>query len=219
MKITYIKNSGVLIELNTCCLLIDYYEGDIPSINKPLYVLVSHAHHDHYNEAIFTMFNSNTNYILSNDIDYTNNNLNIIKVGPLSTYKINNILTIKTLKSTDEGIAFIIEIEDKIIYHAGDLNLWLWNDESNEYNLKMEKMYLKQITKLNNYVFDLAFVPIDPRQEELMYLGLNSFLNNTMAKHIFPIHFGEKFYVTKYANKYITNNIIILESLNQIIKI
>ena len=32
-------------------------------------------------------------------------------------------------KSTDECVAFLIETEGKWIYHAGDLNNWVWDGE------------------------------------------------------------------------------------------
>ena len=47
MQVTYIYNSGFLVELDKHILLFDYYQGTIPPLNqnKPLYVFVSHFHH------------------------------------------------------------------------------------------------------------------------------------------------------------------------------
>ena len=44
MQVTYIYNSGFLVELDKHILLFDYYQGTIPPLNqnKPLYVFVSH---------------------------------------------------------------------------------------------------------------------------------------------------------------------------------
>ncbi len=33
---------------------------------------------------------------------------------------------IRTLRSTDEGVAFVVHYAGKTIYHAGDLNWWHW---------------------------------------------------------------------------------------------
>ena len=47
-------------------------------------------------------------------------------VQPLKHYEIDD-MEIRTLRSTDAGVAFLIHAEDKYIYHAGDLNLWKWD--------------------------------------------------------------------------------------------
>lgn len=44
MKVTFIYHSSYFVELDHCCLLFDYYQGDIPQVGKPLYVFASHSH-------------------------------------------------------------------------------------------------------------------------------------------------------------------------------
>lgn len=46
------------------------------------------------------------------------------------------------------GVAFLIEDKEKIIYHAGDLNDWVWEEESDSYNEQMTIDYRKQINLL-----------------------------------------------------------------------
>ena len=57
MKVTYIGHSGFLLETEEINFLFDYYEGEIPILEKekPLVVFVSHSHHDHYNPEIFAL--------------------------------------------------------------------------------------------------------------------------------------------------------------------
>ena len=57
MKINYIHHSGFLIESNSCYYLFDYEKGHLPrmDVTKPIFVLSSHGHHDHYNPEIFLM--------------------------------------------------------------------------------------------------------------------------------------------------------------------
>lgn len=66
MQVTYIYNSGFLVELDKHILLFDYYQGTIPPLNqnKPLYVFVSHFHHDHYNPAIYQINHPKITYII-----------------------------------------------------------------------------------------------------------------------------------------------------------
>ena len=53
MNVTYIHHSGFLIETESCYYLIDYFQGSIPALNpsKPVIVLASHKHHDHYTDS------------------------------------------------------------------------------------------------------------------------------------------------------------------------
>ena len=102
-------------------------------------------------------------------------------------------LAVYTLRSTDEGVAFVVETEGKRLYHAGDLNLWVWDEESDAYNADMRARFAREMDKLKGQRFDLAFVPLDPRQEADAYLGLESFLQTADASAVFPMHFWNDF--------------------------
>ncbi len=53
MTTTYIHHSCFLVETTTCYYLFDYEKGILPAmdVTKPIFVLSSHAHRDHYNAA------------------------------------------------------------------------------------------------------------------------------------------------------------------------
>lgn len=57
MTTTYIHHSCFLAETATCYYLFDYEKGTLPTmdVTKPIFVLSSHAHHDHYNADVFAM--------------------------------------------------------------------------------------------------------------------------------------------------------------------
>ena len=55
MKVTFLYHSSYFVEMDTCCLLFDYYQGDIPQVDKPLYVFASHSHGDHFSPVIFQL--------------------------------------------------------------------------------------------------------------------------------------------------------------------
>ena len=65
-------------------------------------------------------------YILSVDIAGKNSQRNsrsgLVYVTANKKYDFDGI-KVQTLHSTDEGVAFIVYMEDKVIYHAGDLKL------------------------------------------------------------------------------------------------
>ena len=93
-----------------------------------------------------------------------------------------------TFQSTDLGVAFLIEDDQNLIYHAGDLNDWVWEEESDSYNEQMTLDYRSQITllseKLNHRQLDVAFVVLDPRQEKDYDRGMCYFLENIPVKQV-----------------------------------
>ncbi len=97
-------------------------------------------------------------------------------------------LEIMTLRSTDEGVAFLLRHNGRNYYHAGDLNIWAWEEETPEYNRKMEQKYIKEIEKIKGINIDIAFVPLDPRLGIYAYNGLETFLSYTKSSYIFPMH-------------------------------
>lgn len=214
MEITYIGHSGFLVEWETCYWLFDYFKGDIPEMDagKKLFVFVSHKHKDHYNPEVFNLYGKykDVEYVLSSDIKPLKGDLSrrgisneifekVLSVKPYNEYKLYDKngegIVLKTLKSTDCGAAFLLNYQGKTVYHAGDLNLWLWKDESKQYNNNMTAKFNKEMTYLKDTSIDIAFVPLDPRQEEWYYAGLEGLLNVAEVKCVFPMHFWDKPYV------------------------
>ena len=199
VKVTYISHSGFLVELEDAYLLFDYYKGTIPEFDpkKKVYVFASHGHHDHFNHNVFKLLKreNEIHFILSDDIQ-VDGFKEVTLVGPNTELTVGDC-QITTLKSTDLGVAFLVtyshprpEAKGKKfkVYHAGDLNWWHWNGESEEYNKKMKENYQKEIDQLKGEEIDLAFVPLDPRLEDAYLLGLDYFAKQTHTKHIIPMH-------------------------------
>lgn len=190
MKVTYISHSSFFVELPTCTLLFDYASGKIPSINnKPLYVFVSHGHYDHYNaSAVEDLIKQGAHVILSDDITI-DKTANVQYVHSNESYEVDD-LHIDCLASTDEGVAFLVQVEDYTLYHAGDLHWWHWEKESTQKeNEAMKQAYFKQLWRLKDQHIDVAFVPVDPRLEEAMYWGIDAFMKHVGATVVFPMHF------------------------------
>lgn len=202
MKITHLTQSGILIELDQHILLFDYYQGELHiNPHKPLYIFVSHRHYDHYNPSIFKIHHPHTAYILSSDLRHNHTGF---YVDPNQEYDFDDI-HIKTLLSTDEGCAFIVQVEGKTIYHAGDLHWWHWIGEPEKDNDYQRITYQQQIHLINEKI-DYAFVVVDPRLEDAYLLGLQYFLNHVEAKYVFPIHyFGDYSTTDKLAKENLYN--------------
>lgn len=188
MQVQYIFQSCFVIELESHILLFDYYKGELPtfSTNKPLYVFVSHSHHDHYNPEIYSIPHPNITYIISKDVDTRG-----IKLGPNEQITIDDI-EIQTLLSTDLGIAFVILVEGRYIYHAGDLHWWHWIGEPEEDNTYQKQTFQREINKIKHVPFTLMMTPLDPRLKEATSWGMEYILNNVTTTYIFPMHFFTK---------------------------
>ena len=134
MKVTFIEHSGFMVEMEQNVLLFDYYQGEIPSFDgsKTLYVFASHSHADHYDPAIWKLKEQykDIHYILSDDIK---DNEDAVVMKAHEKKEVAGI-EIETLRSNDMGVAFLVKVEGKTIYHAGDLNWWHWNGEPEEDN-------------------------------------------------------------------------------------
>lgn len=197
MRITYIQHSSFLVETDSCYYLFDYEKGSLPKLNetKPMIVLSSHGHHDHYNPEIFAKLTAigmqNVYGILSDDIEVPAN-VNVLQVTSGQECELWVQQKLTTFQSTDLGVAFLIEDQGKFIYHAGDLNDWVWEEESDSYNEQMTKDYRRQIDllaqKLNGQEVDAAFVVLDPRQEDDYDRGMCYFLEHIPVKSVYPMH-------------------------------
>ena len=227
MKITYIHHSSFCVELDKCILLFDYFKGKLPKFdeNKKLYVFSSHSHHDHFNKSIFKLENihPNVTYILSKDINaHSRGNVNLM--GANDRLLVDD-LEIRTLESSDLGVAFFIKVENKTIYHGGDLNWWHWENENTpEENEYAANLYKKSINKLKGKNIDVAFVPLDSRQGNQYYLGFDYFMRNTNTKVAFPMHFWRTYSLIKifknseYASTY-KDRVMEIDKENQEFKI
>ncbi|MGI6153899.1 MAG: MBL fold metallo-hydrolase [Christensenellaceae bacterium] len=211
VKITYLDQSGFYVAVNGLTLVFDYCNnspvagktglsgGTIGSEDlrgSSVYVFVSHAHGDHYNPVILSWqkLNDQIHYILSGDVRPGKDALGVV---PDKEYQTDDFI-LQTLKSTDEGVAFLLDINGYTIYHAGDLNWWHWEGEPYPWNENMEKEYTSIIDTLKGKTIDLAFVPVDPRLEKDCIRGLDYLMHTADVKTAIPMHFWSQ---AAYAEK------------------
>lgn len=193
MKVTHLYHSGFLVELEHTLLLFDYYKGELPPLDedKTLFVFVSHKHEDHFSPAIWQLSETHPNiwYVLYQDIPAPRS-ANILLVDSHQQYAWQG-LEIETLRSTDEGCAFLVLAEDEQIYHAGDLNWWHWEGEPEEDNAWHDKAFHEELDLIRGRSFDCAFLPLDPRQQNNAWWGFADFLNACPCLHVFPMHYED----------------------------
>lgn len=207
MKLIYIYHSCYAIESNNFVIIFDFYKDlsgksiieKLLTTDKPLYVLSSHSHYDHFVPQILKWKEqrSDIKYILSYDI--LENGMatkeDAIFLNKLDTYK-DDILDIKAYGSTDLGISFLIKADGKTIFHAGDLNNWHWSEESTAEEInEAENFYLSELNTLANDVkhINLAMFPIDPRLGKDYMKGAQQFVDTIKTDIFAPMHFGSAY--------------------------
>ena len=203
MIVTYLDHSGFFIELEHTCLLFDYWQGPLPEPipRKGLLAFASHSHHDHFTREIFAYGSrwTHADYILGNDIrlsakrkaEWELREESLHRMGPDKDAVYQGV-TIRTLRSTDAGVAFLVQAEGKTIYHAGDLNWWVWAGEPQADNDAMTAAFLAEMEKLKGVSIDLAFLTLDGRQEGDMLRGFDYCLRNLEIRRAVPMHsFGD----------------------------
>ena len=199
MNITYLHHSGFLVETRRCYDLFDYESGQIPELNreKPIFVLSSHSHEDHYDPKVFSLLEGmhQIRAVLSGDITPPAG-VDALMVAPNREYTLGEQQKLTTFQSTDLGVAFLVEDGPELIYHAGDLNDWVWDEEPDEWNQEMTAAYRKEIgllaQTLAGRVIDTAFVVLDPRQERDYDRGMCHFLQNIPARQVYPMHYWDE---------------------------
>lgn len=210
MRVTFLEHSGFFVELERVCLLFDWWKGALPPLpDKPLVCFASHRHQDHFSPAIFSLDDGTRpiRFVLSRDIRLTEKNRSRWSLGPETAEKCLSVpaeasvqpgwgVAVETLRSTDEGAAFLVSCEGKTIYHAGDLNWWHWNGEDKGWNRSMEANFKRYLEPLRRRRIDLAMVPLDPRLEDAADWGARYLLELAQIKTMLPMHQWGKNHIT-----------------------
>lgn len=204
MKLTYIHHSCFTLEGEHFTMIIDYYKDTTDRLvhrllsgdHRKCYVLSSHSHADHFNPEILTWKQKypDVQYIFSKDITAPKES-GAIFLDKTESYQ-DTILNIQAFGSTDLGISFRIEAENRKIFHAGDLNNWHWDDESTkEEALEYENNFLNELEVLAQTTdkLDLVMFPIDPRLGKDYMRGAQQFVDRIKTSLFVPMHFWGNF--------------------------
>lgn len=229
MNVTFIAHSAFLVEWEKFYTLFDYvyepdYTGALPDLDpeKPLLVFSSHSHEDHFDARVFSLLERYplTRFFVSRDTRLTERKRKWLNISDdafarttvlrpdsiLLTDAAGEELSIRAIKSTDIGNAYLLRAEGKMVYHAGDLNRWHWESEGRAYCDSMALHYKAAMEKLASAVRDeaadngiapelsAAMAVLDPRLGEAAEgLGLDGLLERVAVRHVFPMHLWKKF--------------------------
>lgn len=210
IRVTFLEHSGFLVELDTLTLLFDWWKGELPELSgKPLFCFVSHRHHDHFDPRIFSLDDGArpVTFLLAKDIRLSDHNRERWELSEETASRCRTLgggeklelpeLTVETLPSTDEGVAFLVTAEGRTVYHAGDLNWWHWEGEDQAWNRNMEVDFKRDLEPLRGRRIDLAFAPLDPRLGAASTWGLRYLLETADIARLIPMHQWGEFSLTE----------------------
>ncbi len=246
MKIIYIHHSTFCVETGGKVLIFDYYSGKgLPSCeyhgkipdypeDTPVYVFASHAHRDHFDTRVLNWSEKyrNIHFIFAKEVKKKLGASMLRRMGfgeeiqqkityvrPGQAYEVAGV-AVETLLSTDSGVAFLVTVAGRTIYHAGDLNWWRWEGETEEFNSSQERNYKRQIAHLKDRTIDVSFVVVDPRQEEDRFLGIDYFLQQVGSGYVVPMHLWKQYdlvkeYRERLENESFRERILVFDEENQ----
>ncbi len=229
MQVIFLHHSSFLVEIDDKVLIFDYFDGDkvngysfkgkIPEYapDTKIYMFASHSHKDHYDMDVLRLADKyeNIKYIFSKDIRISPNFLSkhginpkvrdrVTFVVPDKDYDVDGI-KIKTLRSTDTGVAFYINVDGVTLFHAGDLNDWHWDGVGELMNGRMKRNFRHEINKLRELPINVAFMLMDTRLGAFAKDGIDYLLKNTDAEFVFPMHMWQDYSPIKEYKKSISN--------------
>ena len=214
MRAAFLAHSGFLVELPSVTLLFDWWNGELPVLRPgvPLLVFSSNRHEDHFKPEIFAL-NAQA-FLLGKDIslsarnrarwglsDETADKCTVLgggeAVSPLPGVRV------EALPSTDEGVAFLVTADGTAVFHAGDLNWWHWEGETEGWNRNMEVNFKRYAEPLRGRRIDLAMLPLDPRLGDDGFRGPAYFLELADIRRFLPMHqWGEFGFTDNFLTRY-----------------
>lgn len=202
MEVLFLYHSAVMITTQQHVLLFDAYQMPLPHFpeHKKVYLFYTHQHHDHFSQQVFAYQQPHMTICLSDDITPPDSSYGPIQLLHAHEKIILDDLLIETLESNDQGLAYVIHVDQQLIYHSGDLNDWHWHDEDDQ---RLAMLYHQELAYLKDRHFDLACIPLDGRLGSFADGGIMTFLQYASAKMILPIHcWGQNKVIDTFIHKH-----------------
>lgn len=218
MTLTYIFHSGFVLEAERCILVFDYWMDParvmsrVLASKKPIYVFSSHFHEDHFTRKILDWRKSHENitYVLSKDImkrrraSQEDGDVWMVKGSVWEDAAVG--MKVIATGSNDSGVSWIVELEGRRIFHAGDLCNWyarfltdetpaetIYSEEFGEFihPLAEEKRFLGELKDIRKIAdsFDLVMFPVDGRIGNGYTRGARQFIERFSVRQFVPMHF------------------------------
>ena len=220
IQLTYIFHDCFVLETPSATVVFDFYrdgDGEVehPAFlsrlrrDVPVYLLVSHHHKDHFTREIFRwqkelplmrfIISKDTrravNYLLKPGSIYAGDRPepdSVTVLTPGEEYSDENI-RVRAFASTDIGNSYFIDLDGHTFFHAGDLNAWVWKDESTPVEVAAAirdfTNILDKIADACGTEIDLAMFPVDSRIGRDYWEGAKEFVRRFDVGLFIPMHF------------------------------
>ncbi len=220
IRLEYIYHDGFILSLpGERAIVFDYWQDPrggerIASLLRSgmkVYVVVSHHHKDHFVPAIFSWWSlpgADVHYVISEDVFRHQRH----RLSAASSYKGEKVpserltvlrpgeswedggLKIEAFGSTDIGNSYVVTdiVSGFAALHAGDLNAWLWLDESTPEEVRDMMSRFEEILGRISAAYprlDLALFPVDSRIGREYWTGARRLLEEVDVKVFVPMHF------------------------------
>lgn len=209
MTLTYIHHSAFRLESRGVLVVLDFY-ADAPGatatlrqyiegLDRPVVFLASHSHGDHFNPELLAWHTRQpASYVLASEIRRQHRELRdrsditwlhrgqAADIGPLH---------IDALGSTDVGCSFLLTLDNRRVFHAGDFNNWLHPDAGPEERHRMEAYFRSELKAMTSIVqhCDLALFPVDHHLGHDVLAGPLEFCQVVRPKRFVPMHQWEEY--------------------------
>lgn len=200
MEVHYICHSTWVVAQDDLALLFDYSEKVLGPRTRTLteralggrktVALFSHGHADHFDLKV-SHLPGIALYLLPPDVAGTPLKP-AIKVPLHGEVSLLKNIRLRTVPSTDEGVAFLIKgPRGGRVFFAGDLALWKWPEDTPDEQAEMERKWDEALRLVGRERIDTAFLVADPRLEHMG--GFREALQRLLPRYTFPIHdFGTR---------------------------
>ena len=205
LKLIYYHNSGFSVQVGSTLLIFDYWEGEERELKQSaritesflkafeqIFVFVSHQHPDHYDPVIYDWQKAGlpVNYIVAHDMPVGTRGS---RISPLQEKKLTSNISVKAFESTDMGVSFLVTAYGMNIFHAGDLNLWHWRQESTLKEIEAaEEAFYHALEPMRQEKIDVAMFPVDPRKGYMYDAGANHFIMTEKPRVFIPMHWQDR---------------------------
>lgn len=213
-EVVYYHHSGFSVAVKDTICIFDYWEGEEGTIEgtkklsnerlKPyehVFFFTTHSHPDHMDPVIYTFEAENPiTYITSYDMPVGARGR---RMAPGDTMPLTEGVRAKAFDSTDLGVSFLVDMYGVKVFHAGDLNLWHWRQESSLREIEAaEKAFEEAMKPIRLEKIDVAMFPVDPRQGIMFDAGANQFILSIKPKVFIPMHWqGRAEIATEFARR------------------
>ncbi len=202
----FIAQSAFIIETPSITMVFDCHQPDkIPQLSKdkPIVVFISHTHADHFNRGIFALSEKYTDvtYFVGYDVgnrfidscsEQVKKCIHFFNDYQKQTTEWGEIMS---LKSTDIGVAYIVEVDGRVFFHAGDLAIW---------NADVDRQMFTMIVKhMEGMHIDYAMIPLDNRCVNMGNLTVQTYMEMLDIDYFTPMHMWDNYAeVDAFANKF-----------------